>query len=125
MSEKIVDVAAGLILRPDGKLLLGQRPEGKPWAGWWELPETRNVIAGGGIIEGAHADDTETSLLLHYGYDIPLPRLPFLLPEGADDANPERQDTRAVSESGILASGLHAPSAECGHSSLRVVHIAL
>ncbi|MFA4912455.1 MAG: Nudix family hydrolase [Burkholderiaceae bacterium] len=38
MSEKIVDVAAGVILRPDGKLLLGQRPVGKPWSGWWELP---------------------------------------------------------------------------------------
>jgi 8-oxo-dGTP diphosphatase len=38
MSEQILDVAAGLILRRDGKLLLGQRPEGKPWAGWWELP---------------------------------------------------------------------------------------
>lgn len=38
MSEKILDVAAGLIIRADGKLLLGQRPEGKPWAGWWELP---------------------------------------------------------------------------------------
>jgi 8-oxo-dGTP diphosphatase len=38
MSEKILDVAAGLIIRADGKLLLGQRPEGKPWSGWWELP---------------------------------------------------------------------------------------
>lgn len=38
MSEKIVDVAAGVILRPDGTLLLGQRPVGKPWSGWWELP---------------------------------------------------------------------------------------
>ncbi|WP_156517816.1 NUDIX domain-containing protein, partial [Achromobacter ruhlandii] len=38
MSDKIIDVAAGLILRPDGMLLLGQRPEGKPWSGWWELP---------------------------------------------------------------------------------------
>ncbi|OZI29551.1 NUDIX hydrolase [Bordetella genomosp. 7] len=38
MSERIIDVAAGLILRPDGQLLLGQRPDGKPWAGWWELP---------------------------------------------------------------------------------------
>ncbi|CAM4404489.1 Nudix family hydrolase [Bordetella muralis] len=38
MSDGIIDVAAGLILRPDGQLLLGQRPEGKPWAGWWELP---------------------------------------------------------------------------------------
>jgi 8-oxo-dGTP diphosphatase len=37
-ARKIIDVAAGLILRADGKLLLGQRPEGKPWAGWWELP---------------------------------------------------------------------------------------
>lgn len=38
MPDKIIDVAAGLILHPDGRLLLGQRPEGKPWAGWWELP---------------------------------------------------------------------------------------
>jgi len=38
MSEHIVNVAAGVILRPDGKLLLGQRPVGKPWSGWWELP---------------------------------------------------------------------------------------
>ncbi len=35
---KLVDVAVGVILRPDGHLLLGQRPEGKPYAGWWELP---------------------------------------------------------------------------------------
>jgi len=38
MSERILNVAAGLILRGDGKLLLGQRPAGKSWAGWWELP---------------------------------------------------------------------------------------
>ncbi len=31
-------VAAGLVLRPDGQLLLGQRPQGKSYAGWWELP---------------------------------------------------------------------------------------
>ena len=35
---KIVDVAVGLILRPDGFLLLGNRPAGKPYEGWWELP---------------------------------------------------------------------------------------
>jgi len=33
-----VFVAAGMILRQDGYLLLGQRPTGKSWAGWWELP---------------------------------------------------------------------------------------
>jgi 8-oxo-dGTP diphosphatase len=38
MSERILNVAAGVILRADGKVLLGRRPEGKSWAGWWELP---------------------------------------------------------------------------------------
>jgi len=33
-----VDVAVGVMLRRDGSLLLGQRPAGKPYAGWWELP---------------------------------------------------------------------------------------
>lgn len=35
---KLVDVAVGVVIRPDGSLLLGQRPDGKPYAGWWELP---------------------------------------------------------------------------------------
>jgi 8-oxo-dGTP diphosphatase len=36
--KPFIDVAAGLILRSDGALLLGQRPADKPWPGWWELP---------------------------------------------------------------------------------------
>lgn len=38
MSKRFIDVAAGLILKPDGQLLLAQRPGNKPWSGWWELP---------------------------------------------------------------------------------------
>ncbi|MBV6273363.1 Nudix family hydrolase [Alcaligenaceae bacterium CGII-47] len=38
MSKPYIRVAAGLILDERGHLLLGQRPAGKPWAGWWELP---------------------------------------------------------------------------------------
>jgi len=38
MPEKIIDVAVGVLLRPDGTVLLGNRPEDKPWPGWWELP---------------------------------------------------------------------------------------
>lgn len=38
MSKPFIRVAAGLILDGKGRLLLGQRPEGKPWSGWWELP---------------------------------------------------------------------------------------
>lgn len=37
-SPPFLEVAAGLVLQPDGHLLLGQRPEGKAYAGWWELP---------------------------------------------------------------------------------------
>lgn len=41
MSEPItapIDVAVGILIRPDGDILLGQRPEGKPYAGYWEFP---------------------------------------------------------------------------------------
>jgi 8-oxo-dGTP diphosphatase len=38
MSKPLIDVAAGLIFRSDGKMLLAERPPDKPWAGWWELP---------------------------------------------------------------------------------------
>lgn len=38
MPEKIIDVAVGVLLRPDGTILLGNRPADKPWPGWWELP---------------------------------------------------------------------------------------
>ena len=31
-------VAAAVILRPDGPVLLAQRPAGKPYAGYWEFP---------------------------------------------------------------------------------------
>lgn len=34
----IVRVAAAVILRPDGRCLLAQRPPGKPYAGYWEFP---------------------------------------------------------------------------------------
>lgn len=33
-----VDVAVGILVRPDGHLLLASRPDGKPYAGYWEFP---------------------------------------------------------------------------------------
>src|SRR5690554_6024480 len=38
MSKRFIDVAAGLVLKADGQLLLAQRPGDKQWSGWWELP---------------------------------------------------------------------------------------
>ena len=33
-----IDVAVGILMRPNGDVLLGQRPSGKPYAGYWEFP---------------------------------------------------------------------------------------
>ncbi len=33
-----VDVAVAIILRADGRFLLARRPDGKPYAGYWEFP---------------------------------------------------------------------------------------
>ena len=33
-----VDVAAGVLIRPDGSFLLASRPKGKPYASYWEFP---------------------------------------------------------------------------------------
>jgi 8-oxo-dGTP diphosphatase len=33
-----IDVAVGILMQPDGNVLLGQRPDGKPYAGYWEFP---------------------------------------------------------------------------------------
>jgi 8-oxo-dGTP diphosphatase len=34
----VVDVAVGVLLRPNGDFLLTSRPEGKVYAGYWEFP---------------------------------------------------------------------------------------
>lgn len=33
-----IDVAVGILIRPNGDVLLAQRPPGKPYAGYWEFP---------------------------------------------------------------------------------------
>ncbi|HUQ29168.1 MAG TPA: Nudix family hydrolase [Usitatibacter sp.] len=50
--NKITEVAAAVIERPDGTFLLAQRPEGKPYPGYWEFP--------GGKIEAG--EDAATAL---------------------------------------------------------------
>ena len=38
MSDGLLRVAAAIIERPDGQVLLAQRPAGKAYAGYWEFP---------------------------------------------------------------------------------------
>jgi 8-oxo-dGTP diphosphatase len=37
-SRKHTEVAVGILIRADDALLLSTRPEGKPYAGYWEFP---------------------------------------------------------------------------------------
>lgn len=45
-----IDVAVGILVAPNGDILLGQRPEGKPYAGYWEFPGGK-VEAGEEILD--------------------------------------------------------------------------
>ncbi len=38
-ARPVTEVAVGVLMDPEtGRVLIGSRPEGKPYAGWWELP---------------------------------------------------------------------------------------
>lgn len=37
-SRPIVEVAVGILLKNSSDVLMGKRPEGKPYAGYWEFP---------------------------------------------------------------------------------------
>ncbi|AUX77642.1 8-oxo-dGTP diphosphatase MutT [Sinorhizobium fredii] len=50
-AKKIVLVAACALVDSDGRILLGQRPEGKPLAGLWEFP-------GGKVEAGETPEET-------------------------------------------------------------------
>jgi 8-oxo-dGTP diphosphatase len=60
----LIDVAAAVILRPDGSFLMARRPPGKLYAGYWEFP--------GGKIEPGEAPAAAIARELHeeLGIDI-------------------------------------------------------
>ena len=49
-SKKITHVAAGILINSAGQFLLGSRPAGKPYAGYWEFP--------GGKLEPGESPET-------------------------------------------------------------------
>ena len=48
--RKVVDVAVGVLIRPDGQFLLTSRPPGKVYEGYWEFP-------GGKLEQGETVED--------------------------------------------------------------------
>lgn len=59
-----IDVAVGILMKPNGDVLLGQRPAGKPYADYWEFP--------GGKMEPGEAiiDALKREFLEELGIDI-------------------------------------------------------
>jgi 8-oxo-dGTP diphosphatase len=56
-SRKHTEVAVGILIRADGALLLSTRPDGKPYAGYWEFP--------GGKIEAGESVEEALRRELH------------------------------------------------------------
>lgn len=53
-----IDVAVGVMRKPGGQLLLAQRPEGKPYAGYWEFPGGK-VEPGEAIVDALKREFAE------------------------------------------------------------------
>ena len=83
MTDKpVIDVAVGLILNSKGELLLGNRPDDKPWPGWWELPGGK-IEAGETVLDALHREldeelgihVTEVTPWVHYQHEYPKTRV--------------------------------------------------
>jgi len=55
---KPIDVAVGILMKSNGDVLMGQRPEGKPYAGYWEFPGGK-VEAGESVIDALKREFAE------------------------------------------------------------------
>ena len=53
-----IDVAVGILIKPNGDVLLGQRPAGKPYSGYWEFPGGK-VEAGEDIFDALRREFVE------------------------------------------------------------------
>ncbi len=53
-----IDVAVGILIAPNGDVLLGQRPPGKPYEGYWEFPGGK-VEAGEVILDALKREFVE------------------------------------------------------------------
>jgi len=54
-NRPITEVAAGILLDANGRYLLGQRPEGRPYAGYWEVPGGK-IEQGESVFEALHRE---------------------------------------------------------------------
>ena len=63
--RKAVDVAVGVLVQPDGRFLITSRPQGKPYAGYWEFPGGK--LEAGESVAQALARELHEELGIHIG----------------------------------------------------------
>jgi len=64
-ARKHTEVAVGIVIAPDGALLLSTRPEGKAYAGYWEFPGGK--IEAGETVEQALRRELQEELGITIG----------------------------------------------------------
>ena len=65
VDRPIVEVAVGVLLRPDGAFLLTSRPAGKVYAGYWEFPGGK--LESGETVAQALQRELQEELGIHIG----------------------------------------------------------
>jgi 8-oxo-dGTP diphosphatase len=63
MSAGLTNVAVGVLMTPEHQVLLASRPEGKPYAGWWEFPGGK--LEAGETVAQALARELHEELNFH------------------------------------------------------------
>lgn len=76
--RKVTEVAVGVLLRPDGAVLLADRPPGKPYAGYWEFPGGK--IEAGETVEHGLARELHEELGIDIGPVMPWVTFEFDYP---------------------------------------------
>ncbi|CAG4917626.1 NUDIX domain-containing protein [Paraburkholderia gardini] len=59
-ARPVTEVAVGVLVQPDGRYLLAQRPAGKPYEGYWEFPGGK--LEPGESVEAALARELHEEL---------------------------------------------------------------
>ncbi len=113
-----VDVAVAVLRRPDGRVLLAERPGGKPWAGYWEFPGGK-IETGEGTLQALTRElheelgiDVERAcpwITFEYAYPEKRVRLHFWrvvawhgTPHGRETQRMSWEDPRAVAVGPLL-----------------------
>jgi len=69
VDRDVVEVAVGVLVRADGAFLLTSRPQGKPYAGYWEFPGGK--LEAGETVEQALRRELHEELGIDIGAVLP------------------------------------------------------